>query len=128
MDRLRIEGGRRLNGTVTVHGAKNSALPLLAATLLTKSECVLHNCPNLSDVDVAMRILRHLGCEVTREGDAVVVKAATVCRGDIPEALIQIFSSEAETISVGAKMMNLYFFGFVLMSFQFAVTKIVKIP
>jgi len=89
MDRLRIEGGRRLNGTVTVHGAKNSALPLLAATLLTKTECVLHNCPQLSDVDVAMRILRHLGCEVTRQGDAVAVKAATVCRGDIPETLMR---------------------------------------
>ncbi len=89
MDQLRIEGGRRLNGTVTVHGAKNSALPLLAATLLTKTECVLHNCPKLSDVDVAMRILRHLGCEVKREGDAVRVDAATVCRGDIPESLMR---------------------------------------
>lgn len=89
MKRLRIEGGRRLNGTVTVHGAKNSALPLLAATLLTQKECTLHNCPRLSDVDVAMRILRHLGCDVKRDGDTVCVCAKTVCRGDIPESLMR---------------------------------------
>jgi len=75
MERLRIEGGRRLDGTVKIHGAKNSALPLLAATLLTKDECALHNCPRLSDVDVAMRILRHLGCRAVWEENTVSVQA-----------------------------------------------------
>ncbi len=89
MQRLEIEGGRRLGGAVTIHGAKNSALPLLAATLLTKEECVLHNCPRLSDVDVAMRILRHLGCETAREGSTVRVHANAVNRGDIPECLMR---------------------------------------
>ncbi len=89
MERLRIEGGRRLEGIVTVHGAKNSALPLLAATLLCKGECELHNCPRLSDVDVAMRILEHLGCRTERSGDAVTVQAGAVSRNDIPEGLMR---------------------------------------
>jgi len=89
MERLRIEGGRRLDGTVKIHGAKNSALPLLAATLLTKDECALHNCPRLSDVDVAMRILRHLGCRAVWEENTVSVQADAVCRHDIPEGLMR---------------------------------------
>lgn len=89
MERLMIEGGRRLGGTVEIHGAKNSALPLLAATLLTNEECELHNCPRLSDVDVAMRILRHLGCDAVRDGNTVTVRAQGACRGDIPESLMR---------------------------------------
>ncbi len=89
MERLIIEGGRRLDGVVKIHGAKNSALPLLAATLLTKDECELHNCPRLSDVDVAMRILRHLGCCAVRADGVVTVQAEAVCRRDIPEGLMR---------------------------------------
>ena len=61
MDTLRIQGGTPLRGTVTVHGAKNSALPLLAATLLCYGTATLEHCPCLSDVGVALEILRHLG-------------------------------------------------------------------
>ena len=48
---------------VSIHGAKNSALPLLSACLLCNSECILHNCPRLSDVDICIKILEHLGCK-----------------------------------------------------------------
>ena len=85
MERLLVEGGHRLGGRLTLHGAKNGALPLLAATLLTKGECELHNCPRLSDVAVAIRILRHLGCVVDEDGDVVAVKPAPACGGDIPD-------------------------------------------
>lgn len=89
MEQLVLEGGRRLGGAVTVHGAKNSALPLLAATLLIKEDCELSNCPRLSDVEVATRILRHLGCEVTAGEHTVSVNAGGLCRGDIPDCLMR---------------------------------------
>ena len=56
-----IDGPAALDGELKVQGAKNSTLPLLAATVLCKGQTVLHNCPHLSDVDTAVRILEHLG-------------------------------------------------------------------
>ena len=57
VNQLVIDGGLPLRGEISVHGAKNSSLPLLAATILGSGESVLHNCPALSDVDAACRIL-----------------------------------------------------------------------
>ena len=73
MDYFAVEGGRPLEGRVFVHGAKNSALPLLAATLLADGESVLHNCPDLTDISAALGILSGLGCRVRREGATVMV-------------------------------------------------------
>ena len=61
MSTLLIEGGKRLSGAVAVEGNKNAALPLLAACLLTSDECVLHNVPRISDVEVMVRLLMDLG-------------------------------------------------------------------
>ncbi|MCB9825099.1 MAG: UDP-N-acetylglucosamine 1-carboxyvinyltransferase [Planctomycetes bacterium] len=72
MDRFRIEGGVPLTGAVEVSGAKNSALPLLAATLLTDEPCVLRGVPALHDVSTMLKILEVLGVEVTREPGGVV--------------------------------------------------------
>ena len=69
MECYEILGGRRLKGTVRGHGAKNSVLPILCATLLAAGVSVIHNCPRLSDVDASIAILRHLGCRVEREGN-----------------------------------------------------------
>ena len=89
MDALVIGGGRRLTGEIPVHGAKNSALPLLAATLLAHGVSEIHNCPALSDVDASMAILRHLGCEVTRQGDTVTVDATALTCANIPDRLMR---------------------------------------
>lgn len=89
MDRLIIRGGRRLAGEVPIHGAKNSALPLLAATLLARGECEIHNCPRLSDVRASLSILRHLGCRVEQQDDVVTVDAAAPIRADIPDSLMR---------------------------------------
>ena len=89
MANLVIQGPSRLNGALSVHGAKNSTLPLMAATLLCDGECVLHNCPQLSDVDASTRILRHLGCKVIREGSTVTVDARNAQDWDIPDALMR---------------------------------------
>lgn len=83
-----IEGGRPLEGRLTVQGAKNSVLPILAATLLAPGESVIRNCPRLSDVEATLSILRHLGCRVKREGDTVIVDASAPNRADIPEGLM----------------------------------------
>lgn len=85
MARLKIVGPCRLEGEVKVHGAKNSTLPLLAACLLCGGESVLHNCPQLSDVDITIQILRHLGCKVRREGDTVTVDSSVLQYSDIPD-------------------------------------------
>ncbi len=89
MDALVIGGGRRLTGEIPVHGAKNSALPLLAATLLAHGVSEIHNCPALSDVDASMAILRHLGCGVTRQGDTVTVDATALTCANIPDRLMR---------------------------------------
>jgi UDP-N-acetylglucosamine 1-carboxyvinyltransferase len=68
MATLRIEGGRRLSGAVTVEGNKNSALPLLAACLLTDQECVISNVPRIRDVEALIELMRGLGATVDGTG------------------------------------------------------------
>ena len=89
MECYEILGGRRLEGSLRVHGAKNSVLPILCATLLAPGVSVIHNCPSLSDVDASIAILRHLGCRVERTGTTVTVDAAALVRSDVPEALMR---------------------------------------
>ncbi len=89
MQKLLIEGGHRLAGIVPINGAKNSVLPVLAATLLSDGESVIDNCPCLSDVDASVRILRHLGCDVTAEYPTVTVHPGGTCRTDIPDDLMR---------------------------------------
>lgn len=83
-----IDGPARLTGELSVQGAKNSTLPLLAGALLCRGQTVLHNCPDLSDVDTALEILRHLGCVCKREGSDLIVDSAAACH-EIPEELMR---------------------------------------
>ena len=89
MSYYEIEGGHALNGAVTVQGAKNSVLPVLAATLLAGGEYIIENCPEISDVTAALDILRFLGCTVSREKSRVLVNTGQVCRSDIPNDLMR---------------------------------------
>ena len=89
MDKLIINGNRRLNGEITVQGAKNSVLPILVATLLVNGVSVIHNCPMLSDVEATIKILRYLGCAVTREGHTVTVDSTNVNRNNVPDNLMR---------------------------------------
>ena len=74
MSKLLVTGRKKLDGEVEVQGAKNSALPIIAASILTKGENVIHNCPSLSDVDASVNILRYLGCAATRCDKTLLVK------------------------------------------------------
>ena len=89
MSKLLIHGKKKLEGQIQIHGAKNSTLPLMAASLLCNGECVLHNCPSLSDVDTAIKILRHLGCRVERSGGDVSINPLSARSADIPDNLMR---------------------------------------
>ena len=105
MSQITIRGGRTLEGTVSVQGAKNSVLPLLAAAILHPGLTVLHRCPRLSDVDASIRILHHLGCKAGWEGDTLVVDASAISRGDIPDHLMREMRSSV--IFLGAILARL---------------------
>ena len=79
MSVILVEGGKKLSGALTVQGAKNSVLPMLAATVLCPGVCCMKGCPELSDVETAAQIIRRLGGEVHREGpDLVVIPGISV--------------------------------------------------
>ncbi len=89
MNKLLIHGGSALFGEVKVQGCKNSVLPILAATLLCDKECIIHNCPDISDVDSAFEILKELGGNAYRENDTVYIKTQNIACGNIPRDLMQ---------------------------------------
>lgn len=87
--RLIIRGGKRLEGEITVQGAKNSALPILAAASLCNGEVALYNCPRLTDCDAALRILTALGCGCRREGTCVNINASALSTTTVPNNLMR---------------------------------------
>ena len=78
MDKILVHGGYPLSGSIKISGSKNSALPIMAATLLTRDPCVLHRVPDLSDTNYMLQILMHLGADVERASGTVTVKAEKV--------------------------------------------------
>lgn len=89
MSKLIVAGRQKLSGAVEVQGAKNSALPILAAALLAKGENVLYHCPVLSDVEASCRVLRYLGCKVSRSSHTLIVSGSGAQRSDIPDELMR---------------------------------------
>lgn len=88
MAKLRIEGGRRLSGRITVEGNKNSALPLIAACLLSDQECVLSNVPRIRDVDVLLDLMRGLGATVEGSGTGTLRISCLKVTGDRPDPVL----------------------------------------
>lgn len=84
-----MRGGKQLEGEIRVQGAKNSALPILAAALLCRTQVTLYNCPCLTDCDAAMRILTTLGCSCRREGNCVIINPSVITGTDIPVSLMR---------------------------------------
>src|SRR5256712_5133315 len=78
MDSLSIKGGVPLRGEVTISGAKNAVLPIMAATLLTTEPCVIRRVPKLTDVEFMGQILTSLGAKVSSEGDTLRVQAEKI--------------------------------------------------
>ncbi|MNH96157.1 UDP-N-acetylglucosamine 1-carboxyvinyltransferase 1 [compost metagenome] len=88
MEKLVIEGGRPLSGAIKIHGAKNAALPILAACIMASGTHTLHNVPNLLDIEVMLQILRALGCKADRQGETVNVHSSKANSSYIPEELM----------------------------------------
>lgn len=84
-----IYGGNRLTGSTRVQGAKNAVLPIMAASVLSGGETVLHNVPDLRDVTTTLRILQHLGCTAVRDGDTVRIDSRGMHCDFIPHALMR---------------------------------------
>ena len=78
MDCIHIHGGKPLEGEAAVQGSKNGALVLVTATVLIKGQTVLYNCPQITDMDEMLGLLKTLGCRVKREGAAVIIDASSL--------------------------------------------------
>ena len=89
MDKLLITGGQRLNGDISISGAKNAALPILCAGLLTAGDVTLHNVPSLQDVNTMLKLLRQMGLQVTQENGVTVLNGAAVDKLEAPYDLVK---------------------------------------
>ncbi|MDI9475260.1 MAG: UDP-N-acetylglucosamine 1-carboxyvinyltransferase [Natronincolaceae bacterium] len=102
MSRLIINGGNRICGEVRIGGAKNSVLPILAATVLNGGINIIHDIPKLLDVYIMERILTSLGCSVKRENRTIVVDSGQLVNYVIPEELVREMRSSV--IFLGAML------------------------
>ena len=90
MQKLVINGGKKLGGEIPIQGAKNAALPIMAASVLCEEEIILHNCPRISDVYSAMRILTYLGCKAGFEDkNTVCIKSESISAEGISDELMR---------------------------------------
>jgi len=89
MQKLVINGGKRLKGELAVQGSKNSSLPILAGSLLCGEECRLTNCPVLTDIYSALRILGHTGCKCVFSENTADIDPKNVNCTEIPEELMR---------------------------------------
>jgi UDP-N-acetylglucosamine 1-carboxyvinyltransferase len=89
MDKLLITGGHRLNGDINISGAKNAALPILCAGLLTSDDLILHNVPELQDVSTMLKLLRQMGLAANFEGEVLHLNGAAIDRLEAPYDLVK---------------------------------------
>ncbi|MCJ7497577.1 MAG: UDP-N-acetylglucosamine 1-carboxyvinyltransferase [candidate division Zixibacteria bacterium] len=92
MDKFVIQGGKKLSGSVEISGAKNSVLPVLAAALLAeKGESIIHNVPNLADIDTMLKVLEHLGAKIKKElkEKTVTINAENLSSYEAPYDLVR---------------------------------------
>lgn len=89
MKKILIKGGKRLEGEIDLQGAKNSVLPVLAATFLCGEKSIVHNCPSIADVDTSIKILTALGCVCERNGKSLTVDPSNANGHKIPDDLMR---------------------------------------
>jgi UDP-N-acetylglucosamine 1-carboxyvinyltransferase len=98
MDKIVISGGNRLRGEVRISGAKNSALPILASTILGGGECVITNVPRVVDVLTMGKLLSIFGADVSHEGNRAVVKADVIASTEAPYDLVKTMRASVLTL------------------------------
>jgi UDP-N-acetylglucosamine 1-carboxyvinyltransferase len=129
MDKLLIRGGRRLSGEVIIGGAKNAALPLMAATILASGTSTLTNIPDLRDIRTMIEMLITLGAEVTYDGDRLTIDASRLVSREAPYELVKTMRASVLTLgplvgrfgtakvslpggcAIGARPINLHLMG-----------------
>ncbi len=89
MKKIFVNGGKELVGEIDIQGSKNSSLPILAACVLVSGISCIHNCPDLSDVDAAIKILEHLGCRISRDNNTLYVDSRCISCYNIPHTLMR---------------------------------------
>jgi len=89
VEKFIVNGQRKISGKISAQGSKNGALPILSACVLTNSKVVLHNCPRLSDVYAAIKILEKLGCKALWQEDTLIVDSSGVNNYSIPDDLMR---------------------------------------
>lgn len=89
MGKYIINGGKTISGKILLSGAKNSALPIIAASLLTNDVTVLNNCPKISDTDTAFKILKQLGTDIDADGNTIIINSSSADKVQIPENLVK---------------------------------------
>src|SRR3954464_5373556 len=101
MDKIVVTGGRPLHGEVTVSGAKNAALPILASALLADGEHTFRNVPDLADVATMLKVLETMGCEAERlSGRQKAVCKVRVAGGITPEAPYELVKTMRASVLV----------------------------
>ncbi len=98
MEKLKVTGGCRLNGEVKASGAKNAALPILAASLLTADDLILSNVPHLSDIRTMGKLLSGLGMKVERENETVTLNAKSLTTLTAPYELVKTMRASIVTL------------------------------
>ena len=93
MEAYTIQGGKPLRGEISVSGAKNAVLPLLAACVLVREPVVLMGCPDLSDVRNMLGLLVSLGCSARRQGAELYIDATGAQEHVMPEAISKLMRS-----------------------------------
>src|SRR5690554_1846394 len=89
MEKLFVEGGKKLNGRVHIGGAKNSAVALLPATILADSEVTIEGLPNISDVDTLSALLEDIGGVVTKTDHAVTIDPSQMISMPLPNGKVK---------------------------------------
>jgi UDP-N-acetylglucosamine 1-carboxyvinyltransferase len=89
MDKIIVEGGRCLSGTVAISGAKNAALPILTSALLTNGKCTFTNVPDLQDIRSILRLLESLGAAVTSDAHSISIDASRLAASEAPYDLVR---------------------------------------
>lgn len=84
-----ISGGNKVEGEIDVQGAKNAVLPILAATILNGGKNVIHNCPDLRDVNITVEVLKNLGCKVKNQDRVLIVDSDDISGYTIPDFLMR---------------------------------------
>src|SRR5215813_2048302 len=108
MDRIVINGGRPLRGEIPVSGAKNAALPLLAASLLAPGEHIFRNVPDLADVSTMLKVLRNMGCTAERLTGKHHRSCRVVVRSVNPEASYELVKTMRASVLVLGPLLARY--------------------